>query len=265
MAIIMGFVTPRGFFPSSDWLWRGSGAAFREGSKGSRKIRAGGDTTWALFLITQYQSGILERASVHLLEHVDCFQASLFQHQLFPLGLLVVPGKHRILKWGSLRTLSDSETGAEQMPGPSNQIKQQVTSKPRGEIPSRRNHEARLEAGAQQKKRPFLPGSWKTTNRSREYDGNQRRSVYFHRTASSGWDRTCWSICFNLWSRCACLSDTTDSKVKYNKIKGKQMQVHANPKCCTAEFRRGSGRSPVLSLDAINADRQVLRACSENW
>ena len=104
-----------------------------------------------------------------------------------------------------------------------------------------------------------------TTNRSREYDGNQRRSVYFHRTASSGWDRTCWSICFNLWSRCACLSDTTDSKVKYNKIKGKQMQVHANPKCCTAEFRRGSGRSPVLSLDAINADRQVLRACSENW
>ena len=104
-----------------------------------------------------------------------------------------------------------------------------------------------------------------TTNRSREYDGNQRRSVYFHRTASSGWDRTCWSICFNLWSRCACLSDTTDSKVKYNKIQGKQMQVHANPKCCTAEFRRGSGRSPVLSLDAINADRQVLRACSENW
>ena len=85
-----------------------------------------------------------------------------------------------------------------------------------------------------------------TTNRSREYDGNQRRSVYFHRTASSGWDRTCWSICFNLWSRCACLSDTTDSKVKYNKIKGKQMQVHANPKCCTAEFRRGSGRSPVV-------------------
>ena len=80
-----------------------------------------------------------------------------------------------------------------------------------------------------------------------------------------GGDRTCWSICFNLWSRCACLSDTTDSKVKYNKIKGKQMQVHANPKCCTAEFRRGSGRSPVLSLDAINADRQVLRACSENW
>ena len=109
----------------------------------------------------------------------------------------------------------------------------------------------------------FLP--LLTTNRSREYDGNQRRSVYFHRTASSGWDRTCWSICFNLWSRCACLSDTTDSKVKYNKIKGKQMQVHANPKCCTAEFRRGSGRSPVLSLDAINADRQVLRACSENW
>ena len=105
----------------------------------------------------------------------------------------------------------------------------------------------------------------RTTNRSREYDGNQRRSVYFHRTASSGWDRTCWSICFNLWNRCACLSDTTDSKVKYNKIKGKQMQVHANPKCCTAEFRRGSGRSPVLSLDAINADRQVLRACSENW
>ena len=104
-----------------------------------------------------------------------------------------------------------------------------------------------------------------TTNRSREYDGNQRRSIYFHRTASSGWDRTCWSICFNLWSRCACLSDTTDSKVKYNKIKGKQMQVHANLKCCTAEFRRGSGRSPVLSLDAINADRQVLRACSENW
>ena len=85
-----------------------------------------------------------------------------------------------------------------------------------------------------------------TTNRSREYDGNQRRSVYFHRTASSGWDRTCWSICFNLWSRCACLSDTTDSKVKYNKIKGKQMQVHANLKCCTAEFRRGSGRSPVV-------------------
>ena len=118
---------------------------------------------------------------------------------------------------------------------------------------------------------PFWPGCLvaattpPTTNRSREYDGNQRRSVYFHRTASSGWDRTCWSICFNLWSRCACLSDTTDSKVKYNKIKGKQMQVHANPKCCTAEFRRGSGRSPVLSLDAINADRQVLRACSENW
>ena len=112
---------------------------------------------------------------------------------------------------------------------------------------------------------PTNRGRSLTTNRSREYDGNQRRSVYFHRTASSGWDRTCWSICFNLWSRCACLSDTTDSKVKYNKIKGKQMQVHANPKCCTAEFRRGSGRSPVLSLDAINADRQVLRACSENW